>query len=88
MPILPVSSRANINELVGTLTLNDIHRSYGIKPSDHARTDGPVRERCRSLGETRPIRNAMVDSGDYLRMRILITGGGEVATHIAKRLSP
>jgi CIC family chloride channel protein len=33
-PILPVSSRANINELVGTLTLNDIHLVYGITPSD------------------------------------------------------
>ena len=32
-PILPVSSRANINELVGTLTLEDIHRIYGIDPS-------------------------------------------------------
>ncbi len=30
-PVLPVASRANINELVGTLTLEDIHRAYGIR---------------------------------------------------------
>jgi CIC family chloride channel protein len=29
-PILPVSSRANANKLVGTLTLEDIHKAYGI----------------------------------------------------------
>lgn len=29
-PILPVSSRANPNLLLGTLTLDDVHRSYGI----------------------------------------------------------
>ena len=31
-PILPVVSRANKNELVGTITLDDIHRRYGIAP--------------------------------------------------------
>ncbi len=30
-PVLPVSSRANPNELVGTLTLDDIHAQYGIR---------------------------------------------------------
>lgn len=30
-PILPVSSRANVNELMGTITLEDIHRAYGIR---------------------------------------------------------
>jgi CBS domain-containing protein len=29
-PILPVSSRANSNRLLGTLTLNDVHRAYGL----------------------------------------------------------
>ena len=29
-PILPVSSRANPNRLLGTLTLNDVHRAYGL----------------------------------------------------------
>jgi len=29
-PILPVSSRANPNLLLGTLTLEDVHRAYGI----------------------------------------------------------
>jgi CIC family chloride channel protein len=29
-PILPVTSRANPNRLLGTLTLEDIHRAYGI----------------------------------------------------------
>jgi CIC family chloride channel protein len=29
-PILPVSSRANQNRLLGTLTLNDVHRAYGL----------------------------------------------------------
>jgi CIC family chloride channel protein len=29
-PILPVSSRANANRLLGTLTLNDVHRAYGL----------------------------------------------------------
>ncbi len=29
-PILPVTSRANPNQLLGTLTLDDIHRAYGI----------------------------------------------------------
>jgi CBS domain-containing protein len=28
--VLPVVSRANPNELVGTLSLSDIHRAYGI----------------------------------------------------------
>ncbi len=32
-PVLPVASRANQNELVGTLTLADIHRVYGIDAS-------------------------------------------------------
>jgi CBS domain-containing protein len=30
-PILPVSSRANPRELLGSLTLGDIHRAYGIE---------------------------------------------------------
>lgn len=30
-PILPVSSRANINQLLGSITLADIHRAYGIE---------------------------------------------------------
>ncbi len=29
-PILPVSSRANPNQLLGTMTLDDVHRAYGI----------------------------------------------------------
>jgi CBS domain-containing protein len=29
-PILPVSSRANSNRLLGTLTLQDVHRAYGL----------------------------------------------------------
>jgi hypothetical protein len=29
-PILPVSSRANPNLLLGTLTLEDVHKAYGI----------------------------------------------------------
>jgi CIC family chloride channel protein len=29
-PILPVTSRANPNQLLGTLTLEDVHRAYGI----------------------------------------------------------
>jgi CIC family chloride channel protein len=29
-PILPVSSRANSNRLLGTLTLSDVHRAYGL----------------------------------------------------------
>jgi CIC family chloride channel protein len=29
-PILPVSSRANANRLIGTLTLQDVHRAYGL----------------------------------------------------------
>ena len=29
-PILPVSSRANPNRLLGTLMLNDVHRAYGL----------------------------------------------------------
>ncbi|HSH17424.1 MAG TPA: hypothetical protein VLD18_15400, partial [Verrucomicrobiae bacterium] len=29
-PILPVTSRANPNRLLGTLTLEDVHRAYGI----------------------------------------------------------
>ncbi len=33
-PMLPVVSRANVNELVGTLTLADIHRVYGITKQD------------------------------------------------------
>lgn len=33
-PMLPVVSRANVNELVGTLTLQDIHRVYGITARD------------------------------------------------------
>jgi CIC family chloride channel protein len=33
-PILPVSSRANANRLLGTLTLQDVHRAYGLtKPA-------------------------------------------------------
>jgi chloride channel protein, CIC family len=32
-PILPVSSRANSNRLLGTLTLNDVHRAYGLAKS-------------------------------------------------------
>ncbi len=33
-PILPVSSRANPNLLLGTLTLEDVHRAYGIPEDD------------------------------------------------------
>lgn len=33
-PVLPVASRANKNELVGTITLADIHKAYGIQPDD------------------------------------------------------
>ena len=29
-PILPVVSRVNPNQLLGTLTLDDVHRAYGI----------------------------------------------------------
>jgi CIC family chloride channel protein len=29
-PVLPVSSRANSNRLLGTLTLNDVHKAYGL----------------------------------------------------------
>jgi hypothetical protein len=29
-PILPVSNRANPNQLLGTLTLDDVHQAYGI----------------------------------------------------------
>ena len=32
-PILPVSSRANPKELRGSLTLDDVHRAYGIESS-------------------------------------------------------
>jgi CBS domain-containing protein len=35
-PILPVSSRANINKLIGSITLADIHRAYGIQPSSES----------------------------------------------------
>ena len=31
-PVLPVASRMNPNHMVGTLTLDDIHRAYGIPP--------------------------------------------------------
>ncbi len=31
-PVLPVISRANPNQLVGTLTLRDIHRAFGVDP--------------------------------------------------------
>jgi len=30
-PIVPVSSRANINQLIGSIMLEDIHRAYGIE---------------------------------------------------------
>jgi CIC family chloride channel protein len=33
-PILPVSSRANPNLLLGTLTLEDVHKAYGIPEGD------------------------------------------------------
>jgi CIC family chloride channel protein len=33
-PVLPVASRANKNELVGTITLADIHKAYGIRAED------------------------------------------------------
>lgn len=33
-PILPVSSRANPNLLLGTLTLEDVHKAYGIPEAD------------------------------------------------------
>ena len=33
-PLLPVSSRANINQLIGTVTLDDVHRAYGIEPGE------------------------------------------------------
>jgi len=40
-PILPVAHRANVDRLVGTLTLEDIHNAYGIdlrrRPCDSAR---------------------------------------------------
>ena len=36
-PILPVVSRANTNELVGTLTLADVNRAYGIDPDQDLR---------------------------------------------------
>jgi len=32
-PVLPVSSRANINQLIGSITLADIDRAYGIRRS-------------------------------------------------------
>ena len=31
-PLLPVASRVNPNFLLGTLSLGDVHRAYGIKP--------------------------------------------------------
>lgn len=36
-PILPVTSRANPNRLLGTLTLEDVHRAYGIHVRPTAR---------------------------------------------------
>lgn len=36
-PILPVTSRANPNRLLGTLTLGDVHRAYGIPERPAAR---------------------------------------------------
>jgi CIC family chloride channel protein len=39
-PILPVSSRANINQLLGSVTLEDVHRAYGIEPSTGSAPSG------------------------------------------------
>lgn len=35
-PLLPVASRVNPSFLVGTLTLEDVHRSYGIAREDRS----------------------------------------------------
>lgn len=39
-PVLPVSSRANVNQLLGSITLADIHRAYGIGTSTGSAPSG------------------------------------------------
>ena len=47
-PVLPVASRMNPNYMVGTLTLDDIHRAYGIPAQNRA----PARKQAtRSTGD-------------------------------------
>lgn len=41
-PLLPVASRVNPSFMVGTLTLSDVHRAYGIEPAEAKPPDQPA----------------------------------------------
>ena len=41
-PLLPVASRVNPSFMVGTLTLSDVHRAYGLEPAETKPPDQPA----------------------------------------------